>query len=201
MLRALLDRLTYANVVATLALFVALGGTSYAVSEISGGQIKKRTLTGKNFKANSITGQEIKERSLGPVLRARNAARLGSRPADSYRVHCPNGLVPVSDVCFETQPRPPLPYGDAAVACEGTDNKVHPGRRLPTHDELMTAIGDFDMQLAPGGELTSNVYPSSSTPGDPLNVLYIIDGTGGAAITTDTAAGAKAFRCVADPVN
>jgi hypothetical protein len=201
MLKALRNRLTYANVIATLALFIALGGTSFAVSKIDGSDIRKRSLTGQQFKSNSIGSREIKERSLGPVPRAKNSARLAGQPAAHYLVRCPEGMVPVSDVCFETQPRPPLPYGSAAVACEGTDNKVHPGRRLPTHDELMTAIGDFNMQLAPGGELTSNVYPSSTTPGAPLNVLYIIGGAGSAAITPDTAEGAKSFRCVADPVN
>jgi hypothetical protein len=201
MLRALRDRLTYANVMATLALFVALGGSSYAVSKIDGSDIRKHSLTGKQFKRNSIGGRVVKEKSLSAVPRARNAARLGGFGAEGFLVRCPEGMVPVSDVCFETQARPPLPYGSAAVACEITDNKAHPGRRLPTHNELMTAIGDFGIQLAPGGELTSNVYPSSTTPGDPLNVLYIIDGTGGAALTPNTAAGAKAFRCVADPVN
>ena len=64
----------------------------------------------------------------------------------------------------------------------------------------MTALGDFGIALAPGGELTRNVYPSSSRPGR-LDVLYITDNVGNVALTTDTAAGAKAFRCVADPLN
>lgn len=190
MLRSVRGRLSYANVVATLALFIALGGSSYAVTKISG----------RNIKANSITGRQIKERTLAPVPRARNALRLGGLPAATYRVRCPQGMVPVSDVCFETQPRPALAYGDAAVACEGTDNKVHPGRRLPSHAELMTAIGDFNIQLAAGGELTSNVYPSNP-PGGPLEVLYVTDATGGYGLTPDTSQGAKQFRCVADPVN
>lgn len=200
MLKLLRARVTYANVVATLALFIALGGTSYAVTKISGSQIKAHTLTGRNIRANSITGHQVKERSLDPVPRAKNTRLLAGQPGASYRVRCPEGLVPVSDTCIETQPRPALSYGDAAVACEGTDNKGHPGRRLPTHEELMTAIGDFGIQLAPGGELTSNVYPGS-TAGAPLNVLYVTDATGGYGVTTDTSQGAKPFRCVADPLN
>jgi hypothetical protein len=54
--------------------------------------------------------------------------------------------------------------------------------------------------LAPGGELTSEVYPSSADAGR-LDVLYVIDRVGGVAVTPDTAAGEKAFRCVADPLN
>jgi len=48
------SRITYANVVATLALFLALGGTSYAAI----------TITGKNVKDNSLTTKDIKNRSL-----------------------------------------------------------------------------------------------------------------------------------------
>jgi hypothetical protein len=64
----------------------------------------------------------------------------------------------------------------------------------------MTAIGDNGITLAPGGELTRNVYPSGSDPGR-LDVLYITDDVGSVALTPDTAVGAKAFRCVADPIN
>ena len=56
------------------------------------------------------------------------------------------------------------------------------------------------VQLAPGGELTANVYPSGSDPGR-LNVLVVVDQVGGVALTPDTAAGSKAFRCVTDPLN
>jgi hypothetical protein len=55
-------------------------------------------------------------------------------------------------------------------------------------------------QLASGGELTSDVYPSGSTPGK-LDVLYVTDAVGSVAITSNTGAGGKAFRCVADPLN
>ena len=106
--------------------------------------------------------------------------------------------MPVYDVCVETTTRGPLPYGTAAVACEGVDRNTTPGRRLPSHDELMTAIGEPGVNLAAGGELTRNVYPASNGR---LDVLYVTDAGGSVAITPDTAAGAKAFRCVTDPLN
>jgi hypothetical protein len=64
----------------------------------------------------------------------------------------------------------------------------------------MTAIGDYGITLASGGELTRNVYPSATDPGR-VDVLYITDDVGSVALTPNTAAGAKAFRCVADPLN
>ena len=54
------------------------------------------------------------------------------------------------------------------------------------------------MTLAPGGELTSDVYPSSTDPGR-LNALVIVDQVGGVALTPDTGAGV--YRCVTDPLN
>ena len=71
-------RLTYANVMATIAVFVALGGTSYAAIKISGRNVKDRSLTGKDVKKNSLTGNEIKESRLREVPRARSATTAGT---------------------------------------------------------------------------------------------------------------------------
>jgi hypothetical protein len=67
MLKVPRPRLTYANVVATLALFIALGGSSYAALKISGGEIKAHTITGKNIKRNSLGRRQVKESSLSAV--------------------------------------------------------------------------------------------------------------------------------------
>ena len=47
-------RLTYSNVTATLALFVALGGSSYAAVKITGRDIADRSLTGRDIKKKSV---------------------------------------------------------------------------------------------------------------------------------------------------
>ena len=74
-----------------------------------------------------------------------------------------------------------------------------PGRRLPNHDELLTAVGNPGITIAPAGELTREVFPSA-TPGR-VDVLYVTDDVGSVALTPNTAAGAKPFRCVTDPLN
>jgi hypothetical protein len=199
-MEALRRRLTYANVMATLAVFIALGGSSYAAIRITGRDVANGSLTYRDLKRNTVGGTRIKESTLGTVPRARNAHRLNGVTAARLLVHCPGGTVPVSDVCVETQSRPPAPYGSAAVVCEGTDRRTGPGRRLPSHDELMTALGEPGVVLTPGGELTRNVYPSSSAPSR-VDVLYITDEVGSVGVTPNTAAGAKSFRCVADPRN
>ncbi len=79
---SLRGRLTYANVIATVALFVAIGGTSYAVSHLSGKQIRKHSIPGNRVKNNALGRAQIKESKLGPVPNAAlaaNAARLGGQ--------------------------------------------------------------------------------------------------------------------------
>jgi hypothetical protein len=44
------------------------------------------------------------------------------------------------------------------------------------------------------------VYPSSSTPGE-VDALYITDQVGSVALTPNSGAGAKPYRCVTDPLN
>jgi hypothetical protein len=190
---------TYANVMATLAVFIALGGSSYAALNLTGRDIKDGSLTHRELKRNTLGGTKIKESRLGKVRRARNADRLSGRPAARFLVRCSQDTMPVADVCVETAVRDPAPYRVAAVICEGINRRTTPGRRLPSHDELMTAVGDYGIALAPGGELTRNVYPSAD-PGR-LDVLVITDDVGNVTVTSDTAAGAKPFRCVADPLN
>jgi hypothetical protein len=189
-------RLTYANVISTLALFVALGGSSYAALKISGTSIERRSIPGTKIKRNSITGKEVRESRLR-VPYARRADRLGGFSAAELRVHCPSGTFPAADVCVERTTRARSAYGSAVLDCSFIGTPTGPGRRLPTHGELMAALGS--VPLAPGGELTSSVYPSS-TPGA-LDVLYVTDAVGSVDLTPDTAAGGKAYRCVTDPLN
>lgn len=198
-MRALRDRLTYANVMATLALFVALAGTSWATIRISGRQIKPHTITARQIKPNSLRGRQIKESSLSIVRRAREAVRLDGLTAERLLVRCPGGTVPVADTCIETQARPPASLHSAVLQCGGTEDIKTPGRRLPTYQELTMALTHQEIALAPGGELTSEVYPTSA--GQPLNVLYVTDAVGSWGLTPDSASGAKSYRCVADPLN
>lgn len=63
------------NVVAYLALFVALGGTAFAA---------KPLLTGADIQDDSLTGADVLESSLGQVPSAANADSLGGTAASSY---------------------------------------------------------------------------------------------------------------------
>src|SRR5215213_1278846 len=53
-------RITYANVVSTLALFIVLGGSAYAATQITGKQIKNNTITSADVKNRSLVARDFK---------------------------------------------------------------------------------------------------------------------------------------------
>jgi hypothetical protein len=61
-------RLSYANIVATLALFVALGGTSYAAIKITGKDVRNGSLSGADIKKHSVQLNRLRG-SLAPGAR------------------------------------------------------------------------------------------------------------------------------------
>jgi hypothetical protein len=187
------QRLSYANVMATIAVFIALGGSSYAALRIDSGDIannsvrsvdvRNRTLSDRDVKRNGLTGRSIRESRLGRVPRAREADRLGGLTAADLILKCPEGTFLIADVCVETTPRSAEP-------------PRRPGRRLPTYGELVSAL--TGVQLAPGGELTAEVDYSSTRPGE-VDVLVVNSQGGGVEEVANNVA--RAFRCVTDPRN
>jgi hypothetical protein len=61
-LQRLWSRLTYANVIATIAIFISLGGSSYAVLRITGKNVADNSLTGADIK--DLTNRDIRDHSL-----------------------------------------------------------------------------------------------------------------------------------------
>jgi len=52
---------------ATIAVFIALGGSSYAAITITGRNVKNSSLTGRDIKNSSLTTSDVKNRSLRAV--------------------------------------------------------------------------------------------------------------------------------------
>lgn len=68
-------RLTYGNVMATLALFLALGGTGVAAVQLSGAQIAKHSIPADRLRKHSVTASELNLKRIGTVPRATSADR------------------------------------------------------------------------------------------------------------------------------
>jgi hypothetical protein len=109
--------LSFSNIVACLALFIALGGSVYAAGKINGKQIKPsslpgnrikpktvaanrikpKSLTGRQVKANSLTGEQIDEKTLTVSAAALASVQYESTTLElnwrtaSATANCPSG--------------------------------------------------------------------------------------------------------------
>lgn len=67
-------RLTYANVMATIAVFIALGGTSYAVSKLP-----RNSVGAAQLRSGAVTSEKIKDRAITRADLAADALSVGPR--------------------------------------------------------------------------------------------------------------------------
>ena len=54
----------YSNIMSTLAVFLALGGTSYAAITVTGKQIKDNTVSGRDLRNGSVGSKDVRDSSL-----------------------------------------------------------------------------------------------------------------------------------------
>lgn len=197
---------SYANVTASLALFVALGGTSYAVlrvysrdildNSLRSRDIRNHSLLGKDFRRNSVGGAAVRESTLGPVPSAREADRVGGRTSSALTVSCPPGMTAEAGVCFETAARPAQGFLTSANGCH------QEGRSLPSMAQL-DPYARAHGPLSPDGEWTLSVFLAGSTMSPDFERLEAIVLSGFAAVDHDrvNAPNPHPFRCVALPSN
>ncbi len=92
MLRAVLRRLTYANVIATLALFLALGGgavwaaKNHQAGKVGTGKLKPNAVTAGKIKANAVTQAKIRENAVTNAKIREGAVNLGKIAAGTFVV-------------------------------------------------------------------------------------------------------------------
>jgi hypothetical protein len=100
--REMRERLTYANVVSTLCLFILLGGGAYAAvklpkssvgtkqlkkNAVTTAKIRKEAVTGGKVKHGTLTGKQIDASTLGEVpasAKAGDATTLGGIPGTDF---------------------------------------------------------------------------------------------------------------------
>lgn len=108
----LLSRLTYANVTSSLALFIALGGVSWAAVTLPANSVGKRQI-----KANAVTSEEVANRSLRPADFA-----PGVLPASIPGPQGPAGPAgPTGAKGERGEPGPPGPSPCDGLLCPGTN--------------------------------------------------------------------------------
>lgn len=90
------SRPTHGTIVAYLALFVALGGTGYAVKRLDGGEIAKRSIPGNRLEKNGVGTKEV----TGLLAKDFEAGQLPAgqmaRPARPRQAPCSGTRPPIS---------------------------------------------------------------------------------------------------------
>ena len=190
---------------ATIAVFVALGGTSYAVLHIGSADvtdnslrsrdIHDRTLRARDLRRNSLGGGIIKESGLRTVPSARSAERLGGATAQDLRLKCPADTVGRAGICVETAARPADGFLGAINHCDQAGRGLI---TMPELDAFLRATGPL-----PEPEWTGSVYRNSAAGGDEFEQLetVLLSGTGDVSYDRVYLAVQHPFRCVALPSN
>ena len=212
-MKSLRRHISYANVMATVAVFIALGGTSYAVLDIGSEDVadnslrsrdirnstmrsrdvRDHTLLARDLRRNNLGGGVIQESSLGTVPSAATAARVGGATEGDLRVKCPGDTVAKAGICIETSPRSPDGFLGALDRCDQV------GRGLVT----MPQLDRFARTRGPlqQAEWTGSIYRGSgSTPVEQLEAV-VMAGFGDVNYEDVYQPVQHAFRCVALPSN
>ena len=142
------SHVSFANVVAMVALFVALSGTSYAVSKVGAKDIRKNAVRSKHIKRNQVTSSDIRNRTIragdlapgliGTTLQSsagqarRDAGPTGVGPSQNYTpVATLGGLQPGSYVLFAktNQSASEFTEGRCRLSAEGDYDDSNRGLR------------------------------------------------------------------------
>jgi hypothetical protein len=214
-MRRLRGRISYANVTATLALFVALGGTSYAVLHVGSRDvvdnslqsrdihndtlrsrdIRDRTIRARDIRRDGLGSRVVKESALSQVPAAVNSDRVGGATAQDLRVKCPADTVSKAGVCIEISARSPDGFLGAVDRCNQA------GRGLVTLAQLDPFARSTGSLSQP--EWTANVYRNPDNGPNLFDQLEAVTLGSGAEVGYDRVylAVQHAFRCVALPSN
>ncbi|MGI8430244.1 MAG: hypothetical protein ACR2OB_13315 [Solirubrobacteraceae bacterium] len=198
MLKPISDRLTFANVVSVMALFVALGGTAVAAgvaaNSVGTRQLKDQSVTTSKIKDKAVTGAKVNVSTLGIVPRANTANKLSPALKASLTLHCPQGLQRAADTCFEPALRPAATFPDALGTCAVAQ------RRLPSASELALV---FDHLGAPQeNEWIATPYVAEiSGVLQHLGTLLAEDTSRKIRAFADVSPNSWSYRCVTSPTN
>ena len=148
-------RLSYANVMASIAVFIALSGGAYAAINLPEGSV-----TSKEIAKNAVRAKQIAKRAVRKKELARNAVR-------SRKIK--DGRVKASDLGDASVTSPKL--ADTAV----TAPKLAPGSvttpKLADESVTPPKLGTVDFAVVePAGDTSSPTFTDISPPGPALDV-------------------------------
>ena len=183
-------RLTYANVMATVAVFIALGGSAYAFhlgknsvgskqlkkNAVSTAKIKKEAVTAAKVKIKTLTGKQINVAMLGTVPSATTAATANAlAPVEAQHYIGDPGQPGFEKGSTNLPPAVPFHYGRASFY-KDHDGIVH----LEGAVQSGSVSGTFIFTLPPGFRPANNTLRLFEVEGLTVYVFggnYSVEGT------------------------
>jgi len=159
-MKRMFSNVGYANVTATLALIVALGGTSYAAiilpaNSVGSRQLKKRAVTNSKLRANAVTSATVKNGS----LRATDfqAGQLPAGPAG------PAGATNILRRLGGSQQVQPGAVGALTLSCNPAERAITGGllgdALQPPEANIFTATDSFPLTTSTSaGDMPTGWY-------------------------------------------
>ena len=143
------SKLTYANLMATIAVFIALGGGAYAVGTSNTKVVKK------------VVRQLAPGLSVGHAITADSATSAKhANAADSVSGKCPSGMVKATpDLCSDISSRTTTTWSGAMSTCSNV------GLRLPDPGEAV-------LSDPPGAGAVEWTSDSGGPDGDAITLNY-----------------------------
>jgi hypothetical protein len=197
MLERLVGRLSYANVMATIAVFLALGGGAYALqgkNTVDSGDIKPNAVTASDIAPDAVTASDIAPNSVGSAEIKPNAARsadvqdnglTGRDIADQSGVDTCADSVRFGDLCVRVE-NYARPFFNAYAHCGNLD------MRLPSFAEAAALVHNRTVPGIDEQELFwTDEYDSGTT-------VVVVNGAAGLS-NSSTSFGSNETVCVTTP--
>jgi hypothetical protein len=168
---------TYANVTATLALFLALGGGAYAAATLPA-----RSVGSKQLKKNAVVRAKIKKNAVNGAKVAKNALRgddvlessLGTVPSATAAVHATSSGA-LDKATYKTAagtapPNAAAPAGSATATCDAGQHVV--GGGVKVDDPNLAFVNDAYPDVG-NTAWTGRVFTDSGAPAVNFTVYAI----------------------------
>ena len=183
-------RLTYANVMSTIAVFLCLGGASALAAgtlgknsvgprqlkskSVTTGKLANNAVNGAKVANGSLTGADINVGALGTVPAATTATSAGNaNTVGGHAAACPAGTTLIRGICFDSHSN-----GEAPNVTAAAEDCAAKGGWLPTPLELdaTRAVLNLGTGVGTSKQFTDSYYYDASTGANPSTVT--VDGTG-----------------------
>jgi len=160
---------SFSNVVAVMALFVALGGTSYAATRIGSKQIRNNSVRSVDIKNRTIKSKDIARGVIGSTLQS--TAAQASRDAGPSNVGASSSYTPVATLGGLE----PGAYVLLAKVNQSSNSRTEGRCRIQ-------AEGDYD-------DSNRGLREQGTPEGHNLQLIHTFGGTGTAVLACRAAAG------------